>query len=244
MTRAHALPIGHAYAPETAHTAHTAHSRRPEQVCGDLEPRTDRARWAPEPRTPAGGHPRCARFPDAPCAVLSGLLAQFAAAPMRRDQQFQVPRARCARCARFRTDTNSQDSHVREGRLMTQRRDSPEDARKIAAHARQHLPCDDCGAAPGEPCTAPGNGRTVCKLRYIAAAVAIRRQEKIARRTPEQAAILAGLPQIPKAEIEKCRTPLGGYAFTRAWFLERGLPYPPVPGWRQAVEREDGNDAD
>jgi hypothetical protein len=42
---------------------------------------------------------------------------------------------------------------------------------------------------------------------------------------------------VPKAEIEKCRTPRGGYAFTRAWFLEHGLPYPPVPGWRQAVER-------
>ena len=30
----------------------------------------------------------------------------------------------------------------------------------------------------------------------------------------------------------------GGYAFTRAWFLEHGLPYPPVAGWREAVERE------
>jgi hypothetical protein len=51
------------------------------------------------------------------------------------------------------------------------RRASPEDMRKIAAHARQHLPCDSCGAAAGEPCTNPGRGRSVCKPRYIAAAV-------------------------------------------------------------------------
>jgi hypothetical protein len=126
---------------------------------------------------------------------------------------------------------------------MTGRQASPEDAQKIADHARQHLACDDCGAAPGEPCTRPGSGRSVCKARYIAAAIAVRRQAKEARRTPEQqadlAAVLAGLPRVPREEIEACRTPAGGYSFTRAWFLERGLPYPPVPGWRQAVKREE-----
>jgi hypothetical protein len=114
--------------------------------------------------------------------------------------------------------------------------------RKIAGHARQHLPCDDCGAAPGEPCTRPGKGGTVCKPRYIAAAVAIRRQEKAARRPPGQAAelaaVLAGLPEVSRREIEACRTPAGGYSFTKAWFLEHGLRYPPIAGWRQAVERD------
>ena len=32
--------------------------------------------------------------------------------------------------------------------------------------------------------------------------------------------------------------PAGGYRFIRRWFLDNGLPYPPVAGWRQAVERE------
>jgi hypothetical protein len=45
---------------------------------------------------------------------------------------------------------------------------SPEEARKIAAHALEHLPCDECGAAPGEPCAQPGRGRSVCKPRYVA----------------------------------------------------------------------------
>jgi hypothetical protein len=115
--------------------------------------------------------------------------------------------------------------------------------RKIAAHAWQHQTCDDCGATPGEPCTQPGRGRSVHKPRYVAAAIAIRRQAKAAHCTAEQAAelaaILAGLPKVPSAEIEKCRTPRGGYSFTKAWFVEHGLPYPPVAGWRQAVEREE-----
>jgi hypothetical protein len=109
--------------------------------------------------------------------------------------------------------------------------------RKIAAHARQHLPCDDCDAAPGQPCVRPGGGRSVHKPRYIAAAIAVRRQEKAGRRpsgqAPELAAVLAGLPRVSREELEKCRTAKGGYSFTRAWFLEHGLPYPPVAGWRQ-----------
>ena len=117
------------------------------------------------------------------------------------------------------------------------RRTSPEDAQKIVAHARE-LPCQDCAAAPGEPCTRPGPGRNVCKSRYIAAAIEVKQALRAAARTLEQQAILANLPKVPKAEIEKCRTPAGGYAFTRAWFLEHGLPYPPVAGWREAVERE------
>jgi hypothetical protein len=125
------------------------------------------------------------------------------------------------------------------------RRATPEETRQIATRAAQ-MRCDDRSAACGEPCTRPVRGHTVCKSRFVAGAIAIRRETKAARRSPEQeaeqAAILAGLPRVPKAEIEKCRTPRGGYAFTRAWFLEHGLPYPPVRGWRQAVEREDGGD--
>jgi hypothetical protein len=123
---------------------------------------------------------------------------------------------------------------------------SPEEAQKIAAHARQHLACDDCGTAPGEPCNQPG-GRIVCKARYIAAANAVRQQAREARQAPDQApehaAVLASLPRVSWAEIEKCRTPRGGYSFTKAWFLEHGLPYPPVAGWRKAVDRDDDKDS-
>jgi hypothetical protein len=115
----------------------------------------------------------------------------------------------------------------------------PGDVARISAHARDHVPCEDCGAALGEPCTRPGLGRAVHKSRFAAAAIAVSRQDRAARRSPEQAAILAGLPKVPGTEIEKRRTAKGGYSFTKAWFLEHGLPYPPVPGWRQAVEREE-----
>jgi hypothetical protein len=123
---------------------------------------------------------------------------------------------------------------------------SPEEARKIAAHARQHLPCDDCGATPGEPCTQPGRGRTVCKPRYVAAAIAIRRQAKAERRTPEQAAeltaILARLPRVSREEVEAGRSPVGG--FTRAQLAAWRVPWPPPAGWLQALLRgEDGTDA-
>jgi hypothetical protein len=62
---------------------------------------------------------------------------------------------------------------------------------------------------------------------------------RAAARTLEQQTILANLPKVPKAEIEKYRTPRGGYSFIRAWFLEHNLPYSPVPGWREAVRREE-----
>ncbi len=118
------------------------------------------------------------------------------------------------------------------------RRTPPEDAQKIAGHVIQ-LPCHQCGATPGQPCNEPGAGRSVCKSRWAAAAIALSQQAKAARRTPEREAILAGLPRVSREEIEKCRTPAGGYSLTRAWFLEHGLPYPPIAGWRQAVERDD-----
>jgi len=54
-----------------------------------------------------------------------------------------------------------------------------------------------------------GQGSTVCKSRYIAAAIAIRRQAKAAQRTPEQAAelaaILAGLVARCGADIGRAR---------------------------------------
>lgn len=122
----------------------------------------------------------------------------------------------------------------------------PEDVERIVARAQDHEACTDCGALPGQACERPGPSRSVCKARFIAAAIVVRRQDKAARRTPGQeaelTAVLAGLPKVSRAEIEKCRTPRGGYSFTRAWFLEHGLPYPPVAGWRQAVEREDDGD--
>lgn len=126
--------------------------------------------------------------------------------------------------------------------MTSRKRLTPQEVQKIAAYAPQ-LPCHGCGAKPGTPCTEPGKGRSVCKNRWGAAAIELSRQARAARRTPaqaaEQAAILAALPRIPREEIEARRTPAGGYSFTRAWFLEHGLPYPPIPGWRQAVQREE-----
>ena len=125
------------------------------------------------------------------------------------------------------------------------RRASPEEAGRIADHARQNKTCDDCGAAPGEPCIQPGKGRSVHRPRYIAAAIDIRRQAKAERRSPEQtaelAAILAGLPRVTREEIEAGRSPAGG--FTRAQLAAWGVPWPPPAGWLRALLRgEDGGD--
>jgi len=128
---------------------------------------------------------------------------------------------------------------------------SPQDAQKTADHARQNLPCEDCGAAPGEPCTQPGKDRSVCKPRFIAAAIEVRRQARAARLTPElattqattQAATLAALPRVSREEIEACRTPAGGYSFTRERLASWGVPWPPPAGWLRALLRqEDSSD--
>jgi hypothetical protein len=116
---------------------------------------------------------------------------------------------------------------------------SPEEAQKVADRALQHVACGDCGAGPGEPCTGPGRGRSVCKSRFVVAAIALRTELRDAGRTPEQEAVLAGLPKIPKAEFAAITTERGGLRTTKEWFVEHGLPYPPIPGWRKAVEAEE-----
>jgi hypothetical protein len=118
--------------------------------------------------------------------------------------------------------------------------------RKIVAHAQEHLLCHDCGVAPAGPCTQPGRGRTVCKSRYIGAAIAIRRQAKAERRTPEQASelasILARLPRLTRDEVEAGRSAAGG--FTKKQLAAWEVPWPPPDGWLRALLRgEDGSDA-
>ena len=125
------------------------------------------------------------------------------------------------------------------------RRATPEETRKIAARAAQ-MRCDDCGASPGVPCPRPGRGRSVCKTRFIAGAVAIRREAKAARRSPEQeaelAAVLAGLPTLTREEVEAGRSPAGG--FTRKQLAAWGVPWPPPARWLGALLRgEEGDDA-
>jgi hypothetical protein len=125
------------------------------------------------------------------------------------------------------------------------RRTSPEDVQKIAAHAGQ-LSCHNCGAEPGSPCIEPGPGRSACKSRWAAAAIEISQQAKAARRTPEQAAelaaILAKLPRVSTEEIEAGRSPAGG--FTRKQLAAWSVPWPPPAGWLRALLRgEDGSDA-
>ena len=123
---------------------------------------------------------------------------------------------------------------------MSARRTSPEEARRVAAYAEEQLRCLECGARPGEPCTRPG-GMSVCKPRYIAAAIELKRQDKAARETPgqaaERAAVLASLPRVGREEIEACRTPAGGYSFTRERLAAWGVPWPPPAGWRRALLR-------
>lgn len=118
---------------------------------------------------------------------------------------------------------------------MTSQRLPPDEIRRIVARAQDHEQCTDCGAVPGQPCGRPGPGRSVCKSRFIAAAVVVRRQDKVSRRTPEQTAILAGLPRISPEEIDAARSPRGGW--TRATLARWNVPWPPPAGWRQALLR-------
>ena len=124
---------------------------------------------------------------------------------------------------------------------MTKRPASPEDVTRIVKYAQQHLACPDCGAAPGEPCTRPGRGRSVCRSRFVDAAIAIRQQAKAAARSPEQeaelAAILATLPRVSSAEIEAGRSPADG--FTRKQLAEWQVPWPPPSGWLRALLGEE-----
>jgi hypothetical protein len=118
---------------------------------------------------------------------------------------------------------------------MTKQRMSPEDAQKAADHALQHVACDACAAGPGEPCVRPGPGRSAHKDRFVAAAIELRQQARAARRTPEQAALLAGLPRVSPEEVEAARSPRGGW--TRATLAAWDVPWPPPAGWRRALER-------
>jgi hypothetical protein len=87
----------------------------------------------------------------------------------------------------------------------------------------------------------PGRGRRVHKSRWTAAAITLKREGQAARQSPEQAAILARLPKIPRAEIEARRTPGGGYSFTQEWLEAHGIPYPPPAGWRRTVQQAAGS---
>ena len=117
-------------------------------------------------------------------------------------------------------------------------RPSPYVAKMIEELAQKTIACNVCDAAPGEPCTDPGPGRTVHGGRWAKAAIARRRRNKAARLTPEQKAILAALPAVPPEEIEACRQPDGHYNFDRATLERWGVPWPPPAGWRQAIERK------
>ncbi len=120
-------------------------------------------------------------------------------------------------------------------------RTSPDEARRIAEYAGQNLTCDECGAAPGEPCTRPGRGRSVCRTRWVDTAIAIRQAARAARRTPEQeaelAAVLATLPRLSRETIEAGRSPGGG--FTRAQLSQWGVPWPPPAGWLATLLRDE-----
>lgn len=113
------------------------------------------------------------------------------------------------------------------------RRSSPDEARRITSYAIANLTCHGCGAEPGSPCVHPGPGRTVCKNRWGGACVELTRQAKAARRTPEQAAILASLPRLTQEQIEAGRSPRGG--FGRRELARWGVPWPPPAGWMQAL---------
>ena len=125
---------------------------------------------------------------------------------------------------------------------MSKRKPSPEETRRIASYGFDYLPCPDCGAAPGQPCDRPGRGRSVHKNRYIIAASTLSQRDKIARRTPAQAAVLAALPRLTEEEIEAGRSPRGGW--TREQLAKWGVPWPPPTGWRHTLLHGTGGRAD
>ena len=122
---------------------------------------------------------------------------------------------------------------------MSKRKASPAQAPRVAAWARDHLPCLECGVPAGHGCPRPGRGRIVHRGRYAVAASALSQRDKEARRPPEQTELLARLPRRTEEEIEAARTPRGGW--TREQLAEWGVPWPPPAGWRHALLRgEDG----
>jgi hypothetical protein len=121
---------------------------------------------------------------------------------------------------------------------------SPRQAEVIAARAQRDIRCGACGADPGRPCTDVPPGRAVHGGRWAAAARRARSEARAGNLTGAQRAALARLPRIPAEEIEACRLPGGGHNFTREWFLAHDLPYPPVAGWRKAVERAEDTGPD
>jgi len=74
-------------------------------------------------------------------------------------------------------------------------------------------------------------------------------QDSVARMLWSTATSAAGqmqrpsLPRVPREEIEACRTPAGGYSFTRERLASWGVPWPPPAGWRRALEHGTGSSA-
>ena len=69
----------------------------------------------------------------------------------------------------------------------------------------------------------PGRERSVHKNRYIIAASTLSQRDKIARRTPAQAAVLAALPRLTEEEIEARRSSRSGW--TREQLAKWGVPW-------------------
>lgn len=124
---------------------------------------------------------------------------------------------------------------------------SPQDPQKVADHARQNVPM------PGMP---SGTRRAVHppRQRQVRTQDAVRRrgdrtqaasQGRPAdpRAEAELAAVLATLPRVSREEIEAARSKNGGW--TKKQLARWGVPWPPPPGWRRALLRdEDTSDAD
>ena len=65
---------------------------------------------------------------------------------------------------------------------------------QIADHALRNLPCPACGAGPGAACAPiPAPPRTVCKERFVAAAIELKDQRKAASPSREAAEASARL---------------------------------------------------